>query len=107
MEVISRYILSFSYFRVAWQAGIRFPFTLTKQLPAENPCSFSLQMEASILSLSQYCQSALHMADFYAEGYLKDENSNKFFVEGEVQDDRVWIENSNKSETYEVYIDEY
>ena len=43
----------------------------------------------------------------YAEGYLKDENGNEFFVEGEVQDDRVWIESPDKSEIYEVYIDEY
>jgi len=43
----------------------------------------------------------------YAEGYLKDENGNEFFVEGEVQDDRVWIESPGKSETYEVYIDEH
>lgn len=43
----------------------------------------------------------------YAEGYLKDENGNEFFVEGEVQDNRVWIESPDKSETYEVYIDEY
>lgn len=43
----------------------------------------------------------------YAEGYLKDENGNEFFVEGEVQDDTVWIESPDKSETYELYIDKY
>ena len=43
----------------------------------------------------------------YAEGYLKDENGNLFFVEGEIRDDRVWIESPDKSETYEVYIDEH
>jgi len=43
----------------------------------------------------------------YAEGYLADEKGNEFFVEGEVQDDKVWIESPGKSETYEVYIDEH
>jgi len=42
----------------------------------------------------------------YAEGYLKDEDGKEFFGEGEVQDDTVWIENPDKSETYELYIDE-
>ena len=41
----------------------------------------------------------------YAEGYLTDEKGNEFFVEGDVQNDRVWIEDPDKSETYEVYID--
>ncbi len=43
----------------------------------------------------------------YAEGYLKSENGNEFFVEGEVQDDRVLIESPDKSAAYEVYIDEH
>lgn len=43
----------------------------------------------------------------YAEGYLEDENGNGFFVEGEVQDNRIWVESSDKSETYELYIDKH
>ena len=43
----------------------------------------------------------------YAEGYLEDENGNEFFVEGEVQNDTVWIESPDKFETYELYINEY
>jgi hypothetical protein len=41
----------------------------------------------------------------YAEGYLEDENGNQIFVEGKIQDDTVWIESPDQSETYELYID--
>jgi len=41
----------------------------------------------------------------YAEGYLEDDKGNTFFVDGEVQDDRVWIQSPDQSEVYEVYID--
>ena len=41
----------------------------------------------------------------YAEGYLEDNKGNSFFVDGEVQDDRVWIESPGQSNSYEVYID--
>ena len=62
MEVINRETVSFSYLRVAWQAGAYFWLTLTRQLPAENPCSFSLQMNEPISNLSL---QASHLLDTF------------------------------------------